>query len=132
MAINENVTDDIKEMTTKDLLEESNKNISLFYVAAVVNASQYVPGYRMSYILGAGDNTTDPNGHVFYNREGVQGRFLVLYRVFSANSTAEVQYMYHNIIVLLYFNFVAFRMKYSPLLIVDQVSITDDLTHMIL
>ena len=35
----------------------------LFYIAAVVNASQYKDGYRMRYTLGAGDNTTEMNGY---------------------------------------------------------------------
>ena len=61
----------------------------LFYVAAVVNAIQYVPGYRMSYILGAGDNTTDPDGHVFYNKI-VKDSHQYYFRIFSANSTEEV------------------------------------------
>ena len=90
MAINGSVIKDVNKISTKDLLEKSNKFSPLFYVAAVVNASQYVPGYRMSYILGAGDNTTDPDGHVFYNREKIQRNYYFFYRVFSANSTQEV------------------------------------------
>jgi len=89
VAINDSVIKNVQEIPTKDLLEESTKTTPLFYVAGVVNASQYVPSYRMSYILGAGDNTSDPNGHVFYNREA-QGTFLVFYRVFSTDSTSEV------------------------------------------
>ena len=54
-------------ISTERLLEESKKNNPLFYVAAVVNASQYVLGKGLSYILGAGDNTTDINGQVFNN-----------------------------------------------------------------
>ena len=90
MAINESVIKNVTNVITKNLLEESTKTTPLFYVAAVVNASQYVPGYRMSYILGAGDNTTDPDGHVFYNRETIQRNYYFFYRVFSANSTQEV------------------------------------------
>jgi len=80
---------DPESISTEDLLEESTKTTPLFYVAGVVNASQYVPGHRMSYILGAGDNTTDPDGRVFYNRE-VEGTFLFFFRVFSVSSTQEV------------------------------------------
>ena len=80
---------DPASISTEDLLEESTKTTPLFYVAGVVNASQYVPGYRMSYILGAGDNTTDPDGHVFHNREA-EGTFLFFFRVFSVSSTRQV------------------------------------------
>jgi len=89
VAINNTVIENVMEISTKDLLEESTKTTPLFYVAGVVNASQYVPGYRMSYILGAGDNTTDPDGHVFYNREVYEDN-LYFYRVFSSDSTQEV------------------------------------------
>ena len=89
MAIDQLITDPAS-ISTEDLLEESTKTTPLFYVASVVNASQYVPGYRMSYILGAGDNTTDPNGHVFYNREDIHGTVLLFYRVFSVSSTQQV------------------------------------------
>ncbi|XP_065918156.1 contactin-3-like isoform X3 [Dysidea avara] len=82
--VNENVT----KIPTKELIEASMSTSSLVYVAAVVNASQYVPGYRMSYILGAGDSTTDPDGHVFYNREVKEG-FEYFFRVFSADSTPK-------------------------------------------
>jgi len=74
---------------SNELLEESTRTCPSYYVAAVVNTSQYVPGYRMSYILGAGDNTTDPDGHVFYNREVVQC-FEYFFRVFSIDSTPQV------------------------------------------
>ena len=84
--VNENVT----KIPTKELIEASMSTSSLVYVAAVVNASQYVPGYRMSYILGAGDSTTDPDGHVFYNREVKEG-FEYFFRVFSADSTPKVK-----------------------------------------
>jgi len=90
VAINNTVIENVMEISTKDLLEESTKTTPLFYVAGVVNTSQYVPGYRISYILGAGDNTTDSDGHVFYNREEIQGNYYFFYRVFSANSTQEV------------------------------------------
>ena len=89
MTTDDIVVDNVQEITTVDILKESTKTTPLFYVAAVVNASQYVPGYRMSYILGAGDNTTDADGHVFYNRE-VKGTDLYLIRVYSTNSIQEV------------------------------------------
>ena len=84
---------DPETISTEDLFEESTKTSPSFYVAAVVNASQYVSGYRMSYILGAGDNTTDSDGHVFYNKE-VQGTFLFFFRVFSVSSTRQVTTIY--------------------------------------
>ena len=100
MITNDSVIHTAQEITTADLLEESTKTTPLFYVAGVVNASQYVPGYRMSYILGAGDNTTDPNGHVFYNRE-VKGIDLCLFRLYSADSTQEVRSCYDEDILVL-------------------------------
>ena len=61
-----------------NLLEESNKTTTpLFYVAGMVNKSMYVPGHRMSYILGAGDNTTDPDDYRFYN--GKEEKLLILF-----------------------------------------------------
>ena len=89
MTTDDIVVDNVQEIATVDILKESTKTTPLFYVAAVVNASQYVPGYRMSYILGAGDNTTDPDGHVFYNRE-VKRTDLYFFRVYSTNSIQEV------------------------------------------
>jgi len=90
VAIDDSVIENIMETSTEDLLEESIKMSPSFYVAAVVNAIQYVPGYRMSYILGTGDNTTDLDGHVFYNREVTQKTYLYSFRVFSVDSTSEV------------------------------------------
>ena len=87
--ISDRLVTDPESISTEDLLEESTKTTPLFYVAGVVKASQYVPGHRMSYILGAGDNTTDPDGRVFYNRE-VEGTVLLFYRVFSVSSTQQV------------------------------------------
>ena len=83
------VNEDVTKIPTKELIEASMSTSSQFYIAVVVNASQYVPGNRMGYILGAGDNTTDPDGHVFYNREVKEG-FEYFFRVFSADSTPEV------------------------------------------
>jgi len=99
VAIDDSVIDNIMEISTKDLLEESMKTSPLFYVAAAVNA---VPGYTcwMSYILGAGDNTTDPNGRAFYNREVIKRTYLYFFRVFSADSTSEVIKLPNNILIL--------------------------------
>ena len=83
---------DVTALTTHDLIEHSMNNPMLFYIAAVVNASQYLQysgDFRMRYTLGAGDNTTDVYNHVFYNRE-VKREYSYFYRVFSANSTPEV------------------------------------------
>ena len=104
MAVNESVTKNIVEIPTKDLLIESMKTSPLFYVAAVVNAIQYVPGYRMSYILGAGDNTTDPDGLVFYNREVIKKTYLYFFRVFSPDSSLEVIKFPNNRTVLILYH----------------------------
>ena len=61
----------------------------LFYITAVVNASQFVADRRMRYVLGAGDVTTDAEGHVYHNRE-VKIGFTYFFRVFSVSSTTEV------------------------------------------
>ena len=84
------VHDDVTKTPTKELIKASMSTSSSVYVAAVVNASQYIPGYGMGYILGAGDNTTDPDGHVFYNKK-VEKEFEYFFRVFSADSTSEVK-----------------------------------------
>ena len=89
VATSDVAIENIQETITEKLLEESTMTTPLFYVAGVVNASQYIPGHRMSYILGAGDNTTDPDGRVFYNRE-VKLTYWYSFRVFSADSTPEV------------------------------------------
>ena len=65
------------------------KSDPLFYVAAVIDVSQYVLGKGLSYILGAGDNTTDINGQVFYNRKVKDNNFYS-FRIFSFDSTPEV------------------------------------------
>ena len=80
---------DVEDITTKELIEESMKTSPSYYVAAVVNSSQYVPGHVMSYILGAGDYTTDADGHVFHNRE-LMGDVFYFFRVFSVDSSPEV------------------------------------------
>ena len=82
----------VTALATHDLIEHSMNNPMLFYIAAVVNASQYLQysgDFRMRYALGAGDNTTDVDGHVFHNRE-VKREYSFFYRVFSASSTREV------------------------------------------
>jgi len=78
-----------EDITTQELIEESVKASPLFYVAAVINANQYVDGYTMKYYLGAGDHTTDEYGHVFHNRP-VKESTLFFFRVFSVSSTQEV------------------------------------------
>ena len=71
----------------------------LFYIAAVVNASQYRDGYNMKYALGAGDSTTDVNGYVFHNQK-VDGSYFVFFRVFSANSTLQVFIILDSFIII--------------------------------
>ena len=87
------LTDDVvtntESISTAMLLEESVKSHPLHYVAAVVNVSQYVLGKGLSYILGAGDNTTDINNKVFYNRK-ISKNYLYFFRIFSFGSTLEV------------------------------------------
>ena len=78
-----------EDITTQELLEESMKDSPKYYVAAVVNANQYVDGYRMAYILGAKDYTTDAYDNTFYNRE-LSNNFKYFFRVFSIDSTQEV------------------------------------------
>ena len=80
---------DVKDITTKELIEESKKTSPSYYVAAVVNSSQYIEGHIMSYILGAGDYTTDADGHEFHNRE-LMGDVSYFFRVFSVDSSLEV------------------------------------------
>ena len=90
MAFNYIVIDNFNEISTEHLLDETNKCSPLYYVAAVIYSYQYNSDYTMSYILGAGDVTTDTYaGNKFYNR-AVQGSYYIFYRVFSANSTEEV------------------------------------------
>ena len=78
-----------EDITTQELLEESMKASPLFYVAAVINANQYVDGYRMKYSLGAGDHTADKYGHEFHNRP-IKESTLFFFRIFSISSTQEV------------------------------------------
>ena len=85
----DNVITDTKSISTASLLEESRKSHPLFYIAAVVNVSQYVLGKGLGYILGAGDNTTDISGQVFFNRK-VKGNQFYFFRIFSLGSTLEV------------------------------------------
>ena len=87
--VTDNLITNTKSISTASLLEESLNSQPLFYVAAVVNISQYVLGNRLYYILGAGDNTTDISGQVFYNRPVKESYFYFL-RIFSFDSTIEV------------------------------------------
>ena len=84
------VTSNVEVITTQELVEESTKTSPNYYIAAVINASQYINGYRMAYILGAEDYTTDIYGHVFYNRQLRDKNFKYFFRVFSISSTQEV------------------------------------------
>ena len=88
MVTNNTITN-TEGILTASLLEESMKSHPLFYVAAVVNVSQYVLGKGLGYILGAGDYTTDSNSQVFYNRK-VKDNYFYFFRIFSFDSTPEV------------------------------------------
>ena len=79
-------------LSTRELLDHSMSYPMLLYITAVVNASQYmqyVDDYRIRYVLGAGDSTTDVDGRMFHNRE-VKREYSFFYRVFSVSSTLEV------------------------------------------
>ena len=89
VVVTDNTITNIDGILTATILEESTKSHPLFYAAAVVNVSQYVLGKGLSYILGAGDNTTDVNGQVFYNRK-VKDNYFYFFRIFSFDSTPEV------------------------------------------
>jgi len=88
-----------EDITTQELLEESMKDSPLYYIAAVINASQYKRNHRMRYYLGAGDNTTDAYDHVFHNKKLRKG-LAYFFRVFSIDSTSEVCLVF----ILNYFN----------------------------
>ena len=85
----DNVITNTESISTASLLEESRKSHPLFYVAAVVNVNHYVLGKGLGYILGAGDNTTDISGQVFFNRKVKENQFY-FFRIFSLGSTLEV------------------------------------------
>lgn len=87
--VTDNGVTNTKTISTASLLEESLKSHPLFYVAAIVNVSQYVLGNKLGYILGAGDNTTDINDEVFYNRK-VKDSYMYCFRIFSFDSTPQV------------------------------------------
>ena len=84
-------TTSVEDITTAQLIEESKKTSPSYYVAAVVYSTQYEPGHTMSYILGAGDNTTDTYGNEFHNRELRRG-VSYFFRVFSIDSSPEVYF----------------------------------------
>ena len=86
----EDMFSNVEDITTQELLEESMKDSPKYYIAAVVNASQYMDGYRMAYLLGAEDYTTDANGYVFYNKQLLNNNFKYFFRIFSISSTQEV------------------------------------------
>ena len=87
--VTDNTITNTEGILTATILEESMKSHPLFYVAAVVNVSQYVLGKGLNYILGAGDYTTDINNQVFYNRK-VKDNYFYFFRIFSFDSTPEV------------------------------------------
>ena len=113
VIINTSAITNVEDITTHQLLEYS----MLYYIAAVVNASQYVQyinNFTMRYTLGAGDNTTDRYGHVFHNRE-IKAGYSFFYRVFSANSTLEVHIVkLQSISFSLLIN--SFRMRFIQIL----------------
>ena len=96
MALTEHVVTGVKNISTQELLEQSTYTFPLFYITAVVSASQLVADHRMRYLLGAGDVTTDAEGHVFHNRE-VKIGFTYFFRVFSVDSTSEVLSLFYTI-----------------------------------
>ena len=100
IVVTDNVITNAKSVSTASLLEESLKSHPLFYVAAVVNVSQYVLGNKLSYILGAGDNTTDINNQVFHNRK-VKETYFYFFRIFSFDSIPEV-----GSVIAIHFNFI--------------------------
>ena len=86
------MVENVEEIATQELLAVSMEDSPpYFYIAAVVNASDYVDGYQMAYILGAEDNTTDIYGHRFYNRQLKDKNFKYFFRIFSISSTLEVK-----------------------------------------
>ena len=86
------MVENVEEITTQELLAESMEDSpQYYYIAAVINASDYVDGYRMAYILGAEDYTTDTYGHRFYNRQLKDKNFKYFFRIFSISSTLEVK-----------------------------------------
>jgi len=97
-----------ENITTEELLEESMKDSPLYYIAAVVNASQYKPNHRMRYYLGAGDNTTDVKGHVFHNRK-LRKDLAYFFRVFSIDSASEVCLVLYLIILI----YLLLRMRFQ-------------------
>lgn len=89
MVLTEHMVAGVKHISTQELLTQSTYKLPLFYIAAAINASQFVAGHRMRYVLRAGDVTTDNEGHIFHNR-AVEIGFMYFFRVFSVNSTSEV------------------------------------------
>ena len=86
---NTTLVTDTEDITTEEILEETTKTLPLYYITAVIHASQYRDGYTMQYALGAGDTTTDDYGRSFRNRE-IKMSTLFFFRVFSISSTPEV------------------------------------------
>ena len=87
--VTDNVITNIESISTASLLGESLNSRPVFYMAAVVNVTQYVLGKGLAYILEAGDTTTDISGQVFFNRK-VKENQLYFFQIFSLDSTPEV------------------------------------------
>ena len=117
VIINTSAITNVENIPTHQLLQHSMSNSMLYYIAAVVNASQYVQyinDFTMKYTLGAGDNTTDPYGRMFHNRE-VKAGYSFFYRVFSISSTLEVHIVtLQSISFSLLIN--SFRMRFIQIL----------------
>ena len=114
----------VEDISTEQLIEESKKISPLYYVAAVIRSDQYETDHTMSYILGAGDNTTDIYGNVFHNRELRRG-MAYFFRVFSVDSSSEVNYTmikYTDVILYLYFYRMRFQLLQSPKVSTQQIT----------
>lgn len=83
----------VEDITTQELYDESKEPSPNYYIAAVVNASQYEDAdvYRMGYDLGTKDSTTGADNHPFRNKE-LEKKYDLEYffRVYSVSSTHEV------------------------------------------
>ena len=82
---------EVKDIPTHQLIQESLKNDPDYYIAAAVKANQYMDRfvYKMLYILGVEDITTDVYSNRFYNRR-LTTDIKYFCRIFSINSTEEV------------------------------------------
>ena len=87
MIINSSAITDMKNIMTQELLDHSMNSSMQFYIAAVINASQYRNGHRIRYVLGASDFTTDADNNTFCRG------YSFFYCVFSASNTSEIHYL---------------------------------------